>query len=216
MPIIQQKRGTSRRWSELNPILLAGEIGYETDTGNFKIGDGTTEWYYLTPWNTSFYYSPRATVPLVSQTAAQSPLGLTNGVSLVAGNTYTVEFYLQGGCGTTSGQLQYASSGTATYTSLITVNAARPASSATLVSPETRFIATGGGGTVFNVTSAGTGATWVMSGVGQINVTVSGTWNPQIAFSVAPGTTVSASSGCFVRVTLANATALSTSIGTWS
>lgn len=31
-------------WTEKNPILLAGEIGIEKDTGKFKFGDGITNW----------------------------------------------------------------------------------------------------------------------------------------------------------------------------
>jgi hypothetical protein len=41
------QRGTSSRWTQLNPILGAGEPGVETDTGKFKIGDGTTPWVDL-------------------------------------------------------------------------------------------------------------------------------------------------------------------------
>ena len=47
MPTMQQKRGTASRWTETNPILLAGEIGVETDTNKLKIGDGTTHWNNL-------------------------------------------------------------------------------------------------------------------------------------------------------------------------
>lgn len=41
---MQQRRGTASQWTSANPILAAGEIGYETDTNKFKIGDGTTAW----------------------------------------------------------------------------------------------------------------------------------------------------------------------------
>ena len=44
MPTMQQKRGTASRWASINPILLAGELGVETDTTLMKIGDGTTHW----------------------------------------------------------------------------------------------------------------------------------------------------------------------------
>lgn len=48
---IQFRRGTASQWSSTNPILAAGELGYETDTGNFKIGDGTTAWNSLSILN---------------------------------------------------------------------------------------------------------------------------------------------------------------------
>jgi hypothetical protein len=41
---MQQRRGTSEDWTTANPILAAGEIGFETDSGQFKIGDGTNHW----------------------------------------------------------------------------------------------------------------------------------------------------------------------------
>jgi len=41
---IQNRRGTASEWTDANPILAVGEIGFETDTGKFKIGDGSTEW----------------------------------------------------------------------------------------------------------------------------------------------------------------------------
>jgi len=44
----QQRRGTATQWSSANPILSAGEIGFEIDTNKFKIGDGTTRWASLT------------------------------------------------------------------------------------------------------------------------------------------------------------------------
>ena len=42
--MFQFKRGTKERWLELNPILLAGEPGYEYDTHRLKVGDGSTSW----------------------------------------------------------------------------------------------------------------------------------------------------------------------------
>lgn len=41
---MQQRRGTSADWTSFNPVLGAGEIGFETDTGNFKLGDGAANW----------------------------------------------------------------------------------------------------------------------------------------------------------------------------
>jgi uncharacterized protein YqeY len=39
-----QRRGTATQWANANPILGSGEIGFETDTGQFKIGDNTSHW----------------------------------------------------------------------------------------------------------------------------------------------------------------------------
>lgn len=44
---IQLRRDTSAQWSANNPVLLDAEIGVDTDTGKFKIGDGSTAWSSL-------------------------------------------------------------------------------------------------------------------------------------------------------------------------
>ena len=41
---MQQRRGTAQQWTDADPILAAGEIGFETDTSQFKIGDGVNAW----------------------------------------------------------------------------------------------------------------------------------------------------------------------------
>jgi hypothetical protein len=50
MPVntrLQVRRGTASNWTSTNPTLYAGEIGFETDSGRIKIGDGTTSWTSL-------------------------------------------------------------------------------------------------------------------------------------------------------------------------
>lgn len=44
---IQLRRDTASNWTTENPVLLAGELGLESDTGNAKFGDGTTAWNSL-------------------------------------------------------------------------------------------------------------------------------------------------------------------------
>jgi hypothetical protein len=41
---MQQRRGTSEQWTLANPILSEGELGFETDNSQFKIGDGVNQW----------------------------------------------------------------------------------------------------------------------------------------------------------------------------
>jgi len=49
---IQIRRDSSTNWSNINPVLAEGELGYETDTHKLKVGDGQTHWldlpYYVT------------------------------------------------------------------------------------------------------------------------------------------------------------------------
>lgn len=38
------RRGPAVDWAYKNPLLHEGEIGYETGTGRYKIGDGVRRW----------------------------------------------------------------------------------------------------------------------------------------------------------------------------
>ena len=43
----QFRADTAANWTTIDPVLLANELGRETDTGKIKIGDGTTAWSSL-------------------------------------------------------------------------------------------------------------------------------------------------------------------------
>jgi hypothetical protein len=62
---IQYRRGLSTQWASVNPTLAAAEIGFETDTGKIKIGNGST------PWNSLAYGGG------VGVTGATGPTGST-------------------------------------------------------------------------------------------------------------------------------------------
>lgn len=47
------RRDTSTSWTNINPILGDGEMGYEKDTGKLKIGDG------IRTWNQLPYFQPQ-------------------------------------------------------------------------------------------------------------------------------------------------------------
>lgn len=42
--LIQFRRDTAANWTSANPVLAEGELGLETDTGAYKIGNGSTAW----------------------------------------------------------------------------------------------------------------------------------------------------------------------------
>ena len=44
---IQLRNDTSSNWTSANPVLLSGEIGIETNTNKYKIGNGSTAWNSL-------------------------------------------------------------------------------------------------------------------------------------------------------------------------
>jgi hypothetical protein len=68
---IQLRKGTAAAWTSANPTLASGEVGYETDTGKQKIGDGTTAWTSL-----AYYHDPDS-----AGTYAPIAKGVTNGDS---------------------------------------------------------------------------------------------------------------------------------------
>lgn len=44
---IMTRIDTAARWTSINPVLLAGELGIESDTHRIKAGDGKTAWTSL-------------------------------------------------------------------------------------------------------------------------------------------------------------------------
>jgi Major tropism determinant N-terminal domain len=62
---LKLKRATAAKWVQMNPILGAGEPGYEMDTGKMKLGDGTT------PWTTLDYFIPQPDVQDAGATLAE-------------------------------------------------------------------------------------------------------------------------------------------------
>ena len=44
---VQIRRGTASQWCSTNPVLASGEPALETNTGKFKVGDGSTAWNSL-------------------------------------------------------------------------------------------------------------------------------------------------------------------------
>lgn len=55
----QLRRDTDVNWSNKNPTLASGEIGYEANTNRMKVGDGVTPWVALS------YFPPNIVVDSV-------------------------------------------------------------------------------------------------------------------------------------------------------
>lgn len=47
MTHINQRRDLSANWVAANPVLHQGELGWESDTRQAKLGDGVTPWLDL-------------------------------------------------------------------------------------------------------------------------------------------------------------------------
>jgi len=78
---IQIRRDTSANWTSANPTLLLAEMGYETDTGKFKFGDGATA------WNTLNYN--QASLDAITMTLSQLQTAIS-GSTLVPGSQYYI------------------------------------------------------------------------------------------------------------------------------
>ena len=73
---IQLRRGTLLDWSNANPVLANGEVGVETDTSRFKIGNGIANWSSLN------YYSAMVTGSSYQITSSWSINSVSSSYSL--------------------------------------------------------------------------------------------------------------------------------------
>lgn len=67
---VQIRNDTAQNWAVANPVLLAGELGYETDTHKGKVGDGQTT------WNSLGYAWGGGTVPTISTGSANGTISV--------------------------------------------------------------------------------------------------------------------------------------------
>ena len=93
MPYIQfqLRRGAAATWTSNNPILASGEMGIETDTNLFKVGDGVTAWNSLVYGGikgpTGFTGFTGFTGAPSTVTGPTGPTGLAGAPSTVTGPT---------------------------------------------------------------------------------------------------------------------------------
>jgi hypothetical protein len=92
------KVNTRSQWAAQNPVLMAGEPGVESQTGNLKIGDGRTAWntlpYFSSPANWGSFWDT------TSQTAtANTPTSIllrkndldNRGINVISNSRITVD-----------------------------------------------------------------------------------------------------------------------------
>jgi hypothetical protein len=138
---MQQRRGTAAQWISTNdgdgPILNAGEIGYETDTNKFKVGDGTNHWADL-----NYFLDADAIGGSLDGFILSTEKGVLNGVAALDANANVL---------TTTGVVFEGSSADANETTLAVTN---PTADRTITLPDasgTVVLADGSG----NVTVSG-------------------------------------------------------------
>jgi archaellum component FlaC len=73
---MQQRRGTALQWNSADPILEAGEIGFESDTNKFKMGDGVNQWSDL-----DYFINESAISTDIEGAISDTEKGANNGVA---------------------------------------------------------------------------------------------------------------------------------------
>lgn len=82
----QHRRDQAAVWTSVNPILLDGEVGIESDTRSFKVGNGVSSWNDL-----PYYLTSSAVRGQASKMTDGTISGLTQGVYKGTGLTATFD-----------------------------------------------------------------------------------------------------------------------------
>jgi collagen type VII alpha len=80
---LQFRRGTAAEWASANPTLAAGEMGIETDTNKFKLGDGTTLWNALAYGGIQGPTGNTGPTGMTGPTGPQGVSGVSGGLVLI-------------------------------------------------------------------------------------------------------------------------------------
>jgi len=89
MTHIKQRTDTAANWTAANPVLMSGEVGWESDTDKAKRGDGATAWNSL-PY--CIVYVPGVYAPLASPAFSGNPTAPTPTASDNDGSVATTKF----------------------------------------------------------------------------------------------------------------------------
>lgn len=136
---IQLRRDTAANWTSVNPVLHQGEIGFETDTYKFKIGDGSTAWSSLA------YFTGSGTVSTTGSPASGN-LTKFSGASSITNGDLSGDVTTSGTLATTVAKIQGTTVSGTTGSGNVVFS-----TSATLVTPA---LGTPTSGVLSNTTSA--------------------------------------------------------------
>ena len=79
---IQIRKGSASAWSSANPILSAGELGFDTTNKIFKVGDGSSPWITLQnsgSFSSLTFSTFTESVVVIGNSGTSQTLSLTNG-----------------------------------------------------------------------------------------------------------------------------------------
>lgn len=82
--LIQMRRDTAANWTSVDPVLAAGEFGFESDTNKLKCGNGSTAWSSLT------YISGSIPTTSISGGDFTGELSLTDNIVGTEYNSYDI------------------------------------------------------------------------------------------------------------------------------
>jgi hypothetical protein len=93
------KVNTRSQWATLNPVLMAGEPGLESDTNNLKIGNGRSSWaslpYHGCPGYWGSFWDSTSQVAALADTAYAIKLrqadAASRGVKIISNERITVD-----------------------------------------------------------------------------------------------------------------------------
>lgn len=107
---MQQRRDTGSNWASTNPVLAAGEVGVDTDTGVLKVGDGVTTWNSLRgflPGPVDYSEVIRTAGDLSFNTTGWQNVSTSLDVAVLARAGDLVGYYPNFNVGTTANQFQF-------------------------------------------------------------------------------------------------------------
>ena len=94
---MQQRKGTAEQWTNVNPTLAEGELGWESDTNKFKIGDGVNNW-----GNLSYFVDEDSVSGSLGDYVELALLGVADGVATLDANGTLTESELPASVATTT------------------------------------------------------------------------------------------------------------------
>jgi hypothetical protein len=98
---LQLRRDSAADWTSNNPTLSEGEIGYETDTGKVKIGDGSTTWTSLDYLDSAIEHSALDNLAFADagHTGFQAQGDVLDDLNILGANSADGEFLVGTGVG---------------------------------------------------------------------------------------------------------------------
>jgi hypothetical protein len=190
---IQLRRDSSANWTSLNPTLSEGEVGYETNTGKFKIGNGSSLWSALDYFETDL--SEYLTTSSASTTYLTQASASTTYLTQAAGSAY----------------LTQASASTTYLTKNLDIIAAKTGPYTLASGDEGDFIQANGTVTIYVPTDS----TFNFAIGTQINLLNIGTGVVSVDAFLPGETTINATPGLKLRTQWSSATLIKRAANTW-